>query len=114
MKQPEGKYVLVKDPNKVRIQLYRSYLSIICVIRITCHIHCDRGHAGRHIRHRAYFSHAAAFPYRDYSMLASVSLQLYFTDIHQQPVIRLYSVPLSAFTAEDEEEIVSDGEDAEV
>jgi translation initiation factor 3 subunit D len=56
MKQPEGKYVLVKDPNKVR-----------------------------------------QFP------LVSSLLTHAISNL-PQPVIRLYAVPFSAFTAEDEEE----------
>lgn len=57
MKLPEGKYVLVKDPNKV------------CIPSIVCF--------------RSFLLSVSAFP---------------------QPVIRLYAVPASAFTGDDDEE----------
>lgn len=56
MKMPEGKYVLVKDPNKVRVS-------------------------------------GPVF-------VSMFSLSSFFL----QPVIRLYSVPMSAFTVEDDED----------
>lgn len=54
MKMPEGKYVLVKDPNKVSFNLWFTQI---------------------------------------------VEIESY----HDQPVIRLYAVPMASFTGEDED-----------
>lgn len=78
MKMPEGKYVLVKDPNKVSI-LYKSH---------------DGFHTPtiRSLRVHVY----------------SVSVHVWDSDADRtsslQPMVRLYSVPFNAFTGEDEDE----------
>lgn len=47
-------------------------------------------------------------PFQELDILASWHHTL--TDSNPQPVIRLYSVPLSAFTAEDEDDIEEEEE----
>ncbi len=50
MKQPEGKYILVKDPNKVRHHTFTSFLPL-CFASVPCHIP-DREMCRRRIMRR--------------------------------------------------------------
>jgi translation initiation factor 3 subunit D len=74
LKMPEGKYVLVKDPNKVSV--YPCFVVCVAVM--------------------AHFTGTANFRA---TRINGCSRSLFL-----QPVIRLYAVPFSAFTGEEEEE----------
>jgi hypothetical protein len=85
LKMPEGKYVLVKDPNKVSV-----YPCFVICVAVLAHF---RGTAN----FRAYPDGAPSTVRMVVPLGCSRSLFL-------QPVIRLYAVPFSAFTGEEEEE----------
>jgi hypothetical protein len=78
MKMPEGKYVLVKDPNKVCSSVPTSRFQLPLPKRGIISLACR------------------------YSLCLSI-----FTDwgpVDVQPVIRLYAVPMTAFTTEEDED----------
>jgi hypothetical protein len=91
MKHPEGKYVLVKDPNKVRSRFALSSLQPKATPSWVIGPISPGGtflHAFIQLKSRKQFIHPLV----------------------RQPVIRLYSVPANAFSEEEEEE----GEDVDV
>jgi hypothetical protein len=89
LKMPEGKYVLVKDPNKVSV--YPALWPLSRCRRIS--------------KPRANLRAPMEHPLR-YRWVCSRFLFL-------QPVIRLYAVPFSAFTGEEEEEDAASEEEVE-
>lgn len=96
MKHPEGKYVLVKDPNKVRTRFVLSSLQPKATPCWVIGPILPRGgtslHAFVQLKSRNQFIHP----------------------LFRQPVIRLYSVPANAFTEEDEEESGEDVDEPEL
>ena len=90
MKQPEGKYVLVRDPNKVRSLLHSSLHPKATPI-VSRRADLARG------------TYLISFPHTLFTCSPSV----------WQPVIRLYSVPANAFTEEEEEDGAEDVDEPE-
>jgi hypothetical protein len=85
LKMPEGKYVLVKDPNKVSVYPW------------LCGLYRGAGAFKRH-------SEFPGLPDGAPSTVPMVVLLGCSRSLFLQPVIRLYAVPFSAFTGEEEEE----------
>lgn len=94
MKHPEGKYVLVKDPNKVR-----SYCSLPCHPLLG-----DRTDPPSGIFPPTFF----------HAFIQLKSRKQFIHPLVRQPVIRLYSVPANAFTEEEEEEGAEDADELEL
>ncbi|KAJ2967710.1 hypothetical protein NUW54_g13430 [Trametes sanguinea] len=108
MKQPEGKYVLVKDPNKVRDQLlfllfaelFRAFGSGVLRLRSQAEAIVTSCH---HRRCQWPYASAWLSPKQCRALLGRIS----------PPVLRLYAVPANAFTAEEEDEEAFEGDDVE-
>lgn len=97
MKHPEGKYVLVKDPNKVRpcFTLFPATESHPIL--------GDRADPTR-----------GTFPPTFHAFVRLKSRKRFINPLVRQPVIRLYSVPANAFTEEEEEEGAEDVDEPEL
>lgn len=123
MRQPEGKYVLVKDPNRVStvhlvnliydwlvgggkgVRIVRSAHGTLMGTAQGCGALCHVRAQGRLWASAVQFHPGPPLPRPGFLGYTVSPYTLFANNASSpQPVIRLYAVPLTAFTGEDEEE----------